>query len=253
MNLHQFIFARNHAPQPLPHSYDQTTEVISLPTSEGSSVAFFVPAAPHAPAATRHPTAIFFHGNTEIIDYQSTVIEGYRKLGCSILLPEYRGYGRSDGTPGEKAIVEDAISFYDLLVQRANVDPDRIVVHGRSLGGGPAAQLAARRKVSVLILQSTFRDVSSWVSRFSLPLQPAQGMFQTDRVLRSLDCPVLIMHGTRDDLVPVEHAWALRDASPNATYVEYDCMHNDFPGIGNSEDYWQRIGAFLRNTGVLNS
>ena len=251
MDVHQFIFARDHAPLPPPDPWDETTDVMELPTNEGSSVAFFIPAAARAPEVTRHPAVVFFHGNAEIIDYQSIVIEGYHKLGCSILLPEYRGYGRSDGTPTEESIVDDALQFYDLLVQRADVDPDRVVVHGRSLGGGPAAQLAARRKASALILQSTFRDVSSWVSLFGFPSESTGRMFQTEHALHSIDCPVLIAHGSRDNLVPVEHARALRKASPGSTYVEYDCMHNDFPGIGNGEDFWRRTKDFLRNAGVL--
>ncbi len=246
----KLLFATDLAPRPLPRLYDVSTELISIDTPEGKSVAFFIPVLQRG-EAEQSPAVIFFHGNAEIIDFQDDIVESYRAMGCSVLLPEYRGYGRSEGTPGEANIVADAEAFHKMLVSRPDVDPDRIVFHGRSLGGGPAAQLAALHKPKVLILQSTFESVAAMASKYGAPSFLARHPFRTDLVLAELDIPVLIAHGTHDDIIPVEHGRALKGYARNPTYIEYDCRHNDFPGDGNDEDYWQRIESFLREHGVL--
>lgn len=247
----KLLFARDLAPDPLPRLYDVSTELLSIDTPEGKSVAFFIPAPKHGATVKRSPAVVFFHGNAEIIDFQDDIVEGYRVLGCSVLLPEFRGYGRSDGTPSEEAIVADADAFYKMLIERTDVDPERIVFHGRSLGGGPAAQLAALHTPRVLILQSTFKSVAAMASKYGAPSFLARNPFRTDLVLEMLDIPVMILHGTHDDIIPVEHGRALRRLARRPTYVEYDCRHNDFPGNGNDEDYWNKIAAFLTQNGVL--
>ncbi len=87
---------------------------------------------------------------------------------------------------------------------------------------------------------------------FYAPMFLAKHPFRTDRVLESLDLPVLIMHGMRDDVIPVSHARKLRSIASDATYVEYDCAHNDFPGTQNEVAYWDAIESFLVRGGVLN-
>ncbi|MFH1416958.1 MAG: alpha/beta hydrolase [Planctomycetota bacterium] len=246
----KLLFPVDMAPDPLPLLYDATTDEITIDTEDGQSVAFFMPAfqsSPERPA----PAVIFFHGNAELIDYQSTAVEGYRKLGCSVLLPEYRGYGRSDGKPGERVIVADALRFYDELLKRADVDKSRIVIHGRSLGGGPAAQLAGRRDCQALILESSFYSAAAMAYKYGAPAFLVKHPFRTDRVLETLDTPVLIFHGTNDDIIPVAHGRKLRDIARNGRYVEYDCKHNDFPGRNNEEGYWGEIAVFLEQTGII--
>ena len=249
----KLLFAADIAPAPTPLLYDRTTEEIRLDIAGGGQVvAWFIPAL----SETRRepaPLVIYFHGNAEIIDYQSTTVEGFGKLGCAVLLPEYRGYGRSKGRPSEEAIVADAVRFYDAAVQRPDVDAARIVIHGRSLGGGPAAALAARRPAKAMILESTFTSVASMAWGYGAPPCLATSPFHTDHVLEKLDIPVLIFHGTRDDIIPVSHGRKLRGLARRGTYVEYDCKHNDFPGDGNDEAYWNEIAAFLRNAKVANA
>lgn len=246
------LFPADMAPQPSPRRYDATTVELELPIEPaGRVIAWFMPATgsnPDVPA----PLVIFFHGNAEIIDYQHTVVEGYRRLGCAVLLPEYRGYGRSDGKPGERAIVADAVRFYDKIITRPDVDADRIVIHGRSLGGGPAAQLAVKRPGHPLILESTFSSAAAMAHKYAAPAFLVRHPFRTDRALAAAGtAPVLIFHGTRDDIIPVSHGRRLRDIAPHATYVEYDCRHNDFPGSDNEQAYWNEIARFLERTGII--
>ncbi len=246
----ELLFPVDMAPDPLPLLYDATTQEITIDTEDGQSVAFFMPAF-QSSALRPRPVVIFFHGNAELIDFQSTAVEGYRKLGCSVLLPEYRGYGRSDGEPSEKVIVADAIRFYDELVKRPDVDKDHIVIHGRSLGGGPAAQLAGRRGCQALIIESSFSSAAAMAYSYAAPPFLVKHPFRTDHVLETLDTPVLIFHGTNDDVIPVAHGRKLRDLARNGRYVEYDCMHNDFPGHDHETAYWEEIATFLKNTRII--
>jgi len=246
------LFPADLAPDPLPTRYSAQTEEIARTLSDGANVvAWFVPA-PNASPERPGPCVVFFHGNAEIIDIQHHVIGGYQALGWAVLLPEYRGYGRSGGAPSETALVDDALWFLKQIEQRPDVDPDRIVLHGRSLGGGVAAQVAARRRPVALIFESTFTSVRAMASKYAVPRFLARHRFDTDRVLAGLDVPVLLMHGTHDNIIPVAHGRRLHEIAPNSTFVEFDAKHNDFPGEENLAKYWNAVMSFLRSHGVFN-
>jgi fermentation-respiration switch protein FrsA (DUF1100 family) len=231
--------------------YDATTKEIRLEIEGGGQVvAWLIPALP-LESGKPAPLVVYFHGNAEIIDYQDTIVSGYRRLGCSVLLPEYRGYGRSAGKPSEAAIVADAVKFYDEVMKRPDIDSSRVIFHGRSLGGGPAAALAARRMPRALVLESTFTSVTAMASKYFAPSFLVKNKFQTDRVLPALSIPVLILHGTNDDIIPVAHGRKLSKLARHGTYIEYNCKHNDFPGDGNEEAYWGEVARFLRGAGVI--
>ncbi|RIK68898.1 MAG: alpha/beta hydrolase [Planctomycetota bacterium] len=245
----RLLFPADLAPAPYAgERYDTSTVVLKRPIAGGEVVAWYVPPLNRARPA---PLVVFFHGNAEIIDDQSRIILGYQRMGFGVLLPEYRGYGRSDGSPGEAALVDDAQFFFDEIVNRRELDAGRIVFHGRSLGGGVAAGLADRRRPSALVLESTFTSVSAMARHYYAPAFIAKNPFRVDRVIASLDVPVLILHGTTDDIIPVAHGRKLRDLALRGTYHEYDCRHNDFPGDANEEAYWRDIEAFLRAAGVV--
>jgi fermentation-respiration switch protein FrsA (DUF1100 family) len=159
------------------------------------------------------------------------------------LLIEYRGYGRSTGSPGERAIVSDAADFYDVLAARPDVDSARILVHGRSLGAGVAAQLAACRPVRGVVLESAFRSAASFAARFGAPSFIMKSPFRTDRVLPGVKAPVLLLHSRDDEIIPFTHAQALLRARPDATLVELRGGHNS--GLSSTPGYWNAIDAWL--------
>lgn len=248
------IFPRDMAPPPLRFPPIAETLEWDRQRPDGTTgAAWFIPA-PDASPESPEPAVIFFHGNAEIIDHQVDLINGYRSMGVSVLLPEYPGYGRSEGAPGERAIVDDAAYFLGELSKRTDVDPSRIYLHGRSIGGGPAAQLAARREPAALILESTFTSMASFADGYFAPRFLVRHPFRTDRVVETLRAPLLILHGSRDTIVPVRHAHRLRDLARQSThvsFVEYDCGHVDFPARENEADYWRSIETFLRKTAGL--
>ncbi len=223
----------------------ESAEVWWIDLGGGEQVeAWFLPAS-ECDAEHPCPAVIYCHGNAELIDEEWKSAIGYHRLGWSLLLPEYRGFGRSDGSPSQENIRADFVRFYDRLVQEPRVDPNRVVFHGRSLGGAVAADLAAHRKPAALILESTFTSMGAMAHRFLAPAFLARQPFHTERVVRELDVPVLVFHGTQDNVVPVSHGRSLGESAKYGWYVEYDCGHNDLPPPERRREYWAAIESVL--------
>jgi fermentation-respiration switch protein FrsA (DUF1100 family) len=226
------------------------------PASAGSSSfveAWFIPAL-GATAVHPAPVIVFCHGNHQIIDEIDDHVAGYLALGCSVLLPEYRGYGRSGGDPSQDAIGHDTTLFYDLMAARPEVDPARIVFHGYSLGGAVAADLARRRKPAALILESTFTRTAYFPLSHGMPpfLEfMVRNPFRTDEVVTQLDRPILILHGRTDEIVGVDQGRKLHQLAKDATYVELDGGHHLLDG-GMRDNYWAKIKSFLQEHAILN-
>ena len=169
----------------------------------------------HATAgeAARPGLVIYFGGNAEEVSGQ--VLEADALAPWSLVAFNYRGYGLSEGRPGEAALVADALAIHDQLAAREDVDPERIVVFGRSLGGGVAVQLAAARPVLGVVLVSPFDSLKS-VGRRHYPFVPVSLLLRHpfDSLARapSLEAPLLVLAGERDRIVPSPHSKRLFDA-----------------------------------------
>ena len=167
-----------------------------------------------------------------------------RRWGVGCLLVEYPGYGRSGGSPSEASIAKAMTGAYDLATALPGVDPTRVVAYGRSLGGGAACDLARHRPVSALVLESTFTSVRSFLhSRLLGFLLPDP--FDNLSLVQSFAGPLLIMHGTRDTLIPVAQAEQLHRVAPRSELVLEPCGHNDCPRP------WPVLREFLVRAGVL--
>ncbi len=195
------------------------------------------------------PTIIYLHGNGELIHWCVGVVAPYARAGFNVLLPEYRGYGNCTGVPSQEAITRDMTMFYDWLADNPLVSESAIIVHGRSLGGGVAAQLAQRRPIRALILESTFYSLAEFALTFLLPEWMCRHPFRTADAVADLDIPILIIHGRRDLIVPFDHAKRLHERIPNSALVELDAEHNDMQKCC-GRDYWVSIARFLRDVGV---
>lgn len=201
---------------------------------------WLLPGAAPGPA----PLLIYTHGNGELIDFWADRFEPLRAAGINVLLVEYPGYGRSAGRPSEPSITATMLAAYDRAAGDPRVDAHRIIGHGRSLGGGAVAQLAARRPVAALILESTFTSVTDVVRGYGLPDWLIIKRFDTRAVLDGYRGPVLIMHGVHDVNIPVSHAHALKAAAPNAALHLMPCGHND------CQPQWELVLSFLATNGV---
>lgn len=223
-------------------------ETIWLNTNRGRVEAWFLPPATDS-TAEASPAVIFAHGNAELIDFWPEEFMNFTELGMGVMLVEYPGYGRSQGTPSQKNITEAFEAAYDALVARKDIDPSRIVLFGRSLGGGVVCALAARRPSAALILLSTFTSVKSLAPRFLVPGFLVLDPYDNLQVVGSYPGPILVVHGSNDSLIPYDHGSALYRAARYGKMVTYNCRHNDCPPNWNV--FWQDVESFLLDTGII--
>jgi fermentation-respiration switch protein FrsA (DUF1100 family) len=199
---------------------------------------------PPVAAPANAPLVIYAHGNAELIDMRAGDFTALRAAGVGVLQVEYPGYGRSGGSPSEQSLTAALVAAYDWAAHQPRIDAQRIAGYGRSLGGGAIAQLAARRKLVALVLESTFYNFEDVVSAYGVPRMLLINHFDTGAVVRQYPGPLLLLHGTRDVVFPSEDAEKLAEASGRATLHLDACGHNDCPR------HWDLVLRFLAQNGV---
>lgn len=223
-------------------------EKIWLNIESGRVEAWYVPPAAGASAGPA-PAVIFGHGNGELIDFWPEELSGFTRLGLALLLVEYPGYGRSAGSPSQKSITETFVSAYDVLSSRPDVDPSRIVLFGRSLGGGAVCALAAARPSAALILMSAFTSARSFAKRYLAPSFLVRDPFDNLAVIKNYTKPVLILHGRSDTVIPFSHGIELYKAAKHGKLIPYEAGHNDCPP--DWKVFWQQIRSFLHGIKII--
>ncbi|MFC9998920.1 alpha/beta hydrolase [Nocardia sp. NPDC127526] len=195
-----------------PEQFGVEYEDLWLRTGDGETVnAWFV-------RAVGEPVAhvLYAHGNGGNIGDRSPVLALLAAAGFDVLTFDYRGFGRSSGKPSERGTYLDARAARAALLQQRGVDPDRVVYLGKSLGGGVLLELADAYPPAALVLMSTFtglRNAAKAVYPF-LPKLFVPNAYPSLQRIRRLRCPVLIMHGDADELLPVSMGRALFEAAP---------------------------------------
>ena len=244
----QILFPRGMIPAPSPTPVKAPgREQLWLDTSYGRIEAWYL--TPAIPNRRPGPAVIFAHGNGELIDYWPDELAPFGRMGIGVLLVEYPGYGRSGGSPSQKSITAAFTAAYDRLKERPDIDPERIVLFGRSLGGGAVCALAQARPSAALILMSTFINVHAFAKNFLVPSFLVRDPFDNLAVVKTYTKPILFIHGKHDDVIPYRHGLSLYRASLNAKLLSYDCAHNDcLPSAGT---FWQDVETFLRDAGIL--
>ena len=223
-------------------------EKIILQTDSGKVEAWYMPPVSDS-AGNPAPAVIFAHGNGELIDFWPEELRGFTKLGVGVLLVEYPGYGRSEGSPSQGSITDAFISAYDFVAGRKDVDSARIIFFGRSIGGGAVCALARNRPSAALILISTFTSVRSFALKYFVPGFLMRDPFDNLETVGSYSGPVLIIHGKKDEIIPFSHGIALSNAARNRKMIAYDCGHNDCPP--DPVLFWEDIKVFLIKQGII--
>ena len=244
-NQADLIFPGARRSPPATRPPDPGVTQIWITTGNGQRVEAWYQAGAGRSPQSPGPAVIYFHGNADLIDTRWSAVQPYVVAGISALAVEYRGYGRCDGQPSQAALVADSVAFYDWLAARPDVDEQRIILHGLSLGGGVAAAVAEQRPSAALVLECTFTSVAALANRYCMPSFLCRHPFHTDRVLPSLNEPIAIFHGRNDCTIPVSHGRRLHELAPHSSYTELDCGHHDF------RNDWENIRAFLANAGLL--
>lgn len=174
------------------------------------------------PSPTAVPT-ILFSGRRGFRSKHIVSLKSLWECGCSILLLHYRGFGESTGSPTEKGLIADGLTAYDWVREHTG-QRTPVVLYGRSLGGAVAAQVALRRPVAAMALESTFTSIPAMARKLTnVPgvERILETHFDTLSALKRLEMPLMIIHGSHDKFVPLHMAHSLFNASISRHKILY--------------------------------
>ncbi len=177
------------------------------------------------PGATEK-VLLYLHGNGVNIGVNAEHAARFHSLGMSVLLVDYRGYGRSEGTfPSEQSVYADAEAMWKHLVEDRDIEPKNIFIYGHSLGSAIGIELALRHADAAgLIVESAFTSIRDMAKRDLLFRVVPVGLILTHRFdsihkIKRLQLPVLFLHGSKDTLVPLSMSQRLYEAAPEPKYI----------------------------------
>jgi pimeloyl-ACP methyl ester carboxylesterase len=179
------------------------------------------------------PVAVYFHGNAESAAQGLSWAEPLRRKNIGLFLPEVRGFGGVAGRPTEQHLYADGEAALATL-RAQGVPPKRTILLGRSLGTGLAVELALRHPCEQLILVSPYTSMTDLGRTLVGPLAPLLVPDRYDNLAKiaRLRTPVVILHGTRDEVIPVRMGRELAAAGKGVRFIEVpEAMHNEFPGL----------------------
>ena len=183
------------------------------------------------PDEGKHPVVLWFHGNAGNIAGWYPEFEAVVALGADVLAVDYRGYGRSEGSPDEEGVYQDAMAAWKHLTESRSIPPERIVLFGFSLGGAVAVDLAAKVGPAGLVVQSSFTSVPDMAAALMKIVPRFLVRTQMDSVKKvpHITCPKLFIHSPRDDLVPYRLGRKLFEsaAQPKDLFEVKGAGHND--------------------------
>lgn len=196
---------------------------IVLDTADGEKVIVW-----YAPPQRDRPLVLYFHGNAGSLRNRSDRFRALTSDGYGLVALSYRGYGGSTGRPSEAGMITDAQAAYAFVT--AHVSPERIVVFGESIGTGVAVALAATQRIGLLILEAPFTSTADVAARiyWYLPVRfLMKDQFHSDERIGKVTAPLLVVHGERDQVVPIalgERLFAL--AKEPKRFVRFPAGHH---------------------------
>lgn len=233
-----------------PEDYHLDYESISFTAQDGITLSGW-----WIPSKNARGTMLICHGNGGNISHRLDTILIYHKLGMSVFIFDYRGYGKSSGRPSEWGTYRDSEAAWQYLTEERHIDANRIIIFGRSLGGAVACQLAvdlfeknSDTAPKALILESTFTSIPDMGAQLYpfLPIKLlARINYPTIDRIGKLRCPVLILHSPHDDVIPYEQGRTLYEkAKEPKRFIELRGGHNDGFMLSN-ETYILGIDRFI--------
>jgi hypothetical protein len=211
--------------------------ILKLRTADGEVIS-----AIHLPNDAARFTVLFSYGNASSLGNSHSFLLWLRELGFSVFAYDYRGYGSSQGKPSERALYADIDAAYGYLTDSLKVPPERIIAFGQSLGGAVAVDLASRKKLGDLVVESSFVSAFRVMTRVTvLPFDK----FASIQKIGRIRCPVLFIHGDCDRTIPLWHGQALFEAArePKIMLAVPGGDHNYVPEEY-AEDYEKALRGF---------
>jgi pimeloyl-ACP methyl ester carboxylesterase len=218
-------------------------EEVQVRTKDGVLLHGWLKRPEHWRAGERHPLVIVFGGIRQ--EVSGFVNRAHNAGPWGWLVINYRGFGRSQGSPSERRVLDDARRIYDWAVARPDVDPANIVVLGRSLGSHVAVALAASRKVRAAILATPFDSVIALSEKYGVPLGwLLQDRYNPSLIAPSVSVPALFVLAENDDITPVKNGLALARlwGGTTKTVTLRGAGHT---GLESREEFWRSVGDYL--------
>jgi len=220
--------------------YIDSDNILKIPIKNGAVISAIYLKNDHAKY-----TLLVSHGNAEDIGYMLPFLQQLYAHNFSVFAYDYQGYGTNTGTPTEQHAYEDVNAAYDYLINNLHISPKNIIAYGTSVGAAVAIDLATRKPVAGVIAQSPF--VSAYRVVTHIPILPFD-KFNNLAKIDHINCPILIMHGTRDFIVPFWHGKKLyhKAREPKQYLWVKGAGHNDFIDVA-GDAFWQAINKFAEN------
>jgi len=225
------------------YRYDLTgnDKEVFIPTTDGNSINGILF---HRPGNQK--VILYFHGNAGSLDTWQSLSNEILPLNCDMLIIDYRGYGKSTGSFSENGFYDDAHSAYRFLLQ-TGYQPDQIIAYGRSLGSGVATELACTEKVKALILESPYTSLAAVAAEkmpYLFPQLLMRYRLNTLKRAGEIKVPVLVIHGTKDELIPYTHGEKIYQAvtSPKKLLLIQGGGHND---LSQFHEHFEGVRDFL--------
>ncbi len=235
----KLIFKPEKLPQNFQYKYDIPFNELNFEVEKGVRINGL-----HFYREKPHGLVVYFHGNTRSIKGWAKYAKDFYRYNYDVVLVDYRGFGKSTGKRTETLMLTDMQFVYDTLLLQ--YPEDHLVLYGRSIGSGFAARLAADNRPRYLILDAPYYSFSKVVERF-LPFLPVRFVLRyhlrTDRWIRNVKCPVYILHGTKDWLIPLKHSERLQKLNPKyITLIRIDGGgHNNLPSFPEYHNFLRDI------------
>lgn len=212
--------------------------LISLPLPQGGEVY-----AVHLPNDQARHTLLYCHGNAEDLGTIYPLLQAFQQRGFAVFAVDYPGYGLSKGKPSEEGCIAASNAAYLYLKTFFALKPEQIILYGRSLGGGPAINLASREQVAGLILDGTFTSTFRVITQRKILFWD---IFDNLAHIRNVQSPLLVIHGEQDVTVPFTHGVKLYTTATTDIKQHLwvkEAGHNNLIDIA-GDTYWQAIAAF---------
>ncbi len=194
----------------------------------------------------RPEVILYFHGNAGDLSGWQFVAEDFTDQGFNILIIDYRGYGKSSGKISEHGFYEDANAAYHYLLNETKFTGDKIIVYGRSIGTGVAVELASKKKIKALILESPYSSFSKLANEkipFFFPGLYVRAKFNNLTKINSIKAPIVFIHGSNDTLIPQTHTEFLYQTRKEKKYkiIIEGGGHNDLNSFADYQNFIGRL------------